>query len=81
MNEAYQAFAEMTIRGLEPNNITYNSIISAFCRAGNMAEALKLQQNMRQSGLVPDVYTSNNRWFVQTRKLENGGQPFIGHVQ
>jgi len=24
-----------------------------------MAEALKLQQNMRQSGLVPDVYTSN----------------------
>ena len=59
VNEAYQAFAEMTIRGLEPNNITYNSIISAFCRAGNMAEALKLQQNMRQSGLVPDVYTSN----------------------
>ncbi|AQK99367.1 Tetratricopeptide repeat-like superfamily protein, partial [Zea mays] len=59
VNEAYQAFAEMTSRGIVPNNITYNSIISALCKAGNMTEAFKLEQNMRQSGLVPDIYTSN----------------------
>jgi pentatricopeptide repeat protein len=59
VNEAYQAFVEMTARGIVPNNFTYNSIISALCRAGNMTEALKLQQSMRQSGLVPDIYTSN----------------------
>ncbi|AQK55657.1 Tetratricopeptide repeat-like superfamily protein [Zea mays] len=31
VNEAYQAFAEMTSRGIVPNNITYNSIISTLC--------------------------------------------------
>eukprot|EP00267_Zea_mays_P049257 XP_020401918.1 pentatricopeptide repeat-containing protein At5g16640, mitochondrial [Zea mays] len=33
VNEAYQAFAEMTSRGIVPNNITYNSIISTVCKA------------------------------------------------
>ncbi|AQK43174.1 Tetratricopeptide repeat-like superfamily protein [Zea mays] len=52
VNEAYQAFAEMTSRGIVPNNITYNSIISTLCKAGNMTEAFKLEQNMRQSGIA-----------------------------
>jgi hypothetical protein len=34
-------------------------LISAFCWVGHVAEALKLEQTMRQSGLVPGVFTSN----------------------
>ena len=45
----------MRQQGLQPNVITYNSVISACEKGGKAESALQLFYEMRQQGLQPNV--------------------------
>ncbi|XP_058212293.1 pentatricopeptide repeat-containing protein At3g53700, chloroplastic-like [Rhododendron vialii] len=43
--------------GLQPNNITYNSMLYHYCRVGNIKKAANIVQTMASNGCEPDVVT------------------------
>ncbi|KAE9459000.1 hypothetical protein C3L33_09114, partial [Rhododendron williamsianum] len=45
--------------GLAPNLATYNTMINAYCKKGNLENALKLWDDMKNSGLMPNLITCN----------------------
>jgi pentatricopeptide repeat protein len=47
----------MPKQGLNPNFVTYNTLISGFYKVGNCKEAIKLFKQMKDSGCVPDSIT------------------------
>jgi pentatricopeptide repeat protein len=47
----------MPKQGLNPNVVTYNTLIGGFCKVGNCKEAIKLFKQMKDSGRVPDSIT------------------------
>ena len=52
-----QLFAEMQQKGLQPDLITYSTVISACGNGGDAERALQLFVEMQQKGLQPDVIT------------------------
>merc|ERR1719325_526031 len=54
---AVKVLARMRARRLEPNNITYNSVIDAAARAGEAVAAWELYQDMVACGIQADRYT------------------------
>jgi pentatricopeptide repeat protein len=58
--KALEVFQEIRQRGVEPNVITYNALISA-CKKGKKAEkVLEVFQEQRQRGLEPDAAISTS---------------------
>merc|ERR1719410_2413640 len=54
---AVKVLARMRARGLEPNSITYNSLIDAAARTGEAAAAWEFYQDMAARGFQGDKYT------------------------
>ena len=55
--KALSILGEMQQRGLEPNVITYNALISACEKGHNAEKAMELFVEMHQRGLEPNVIT------------------------
>ena len=55
--EALKLFEEMLQKGLQPNVITYNALISACGKFAMTAKALHLFEEMQKQGLQPKVIT------------------------
>ena len=47
----------MTRKGLEPDKVTYNTVIRALCRAGRLKALDGILERMRRSGISPDRYS------------------------
>lgn len=63
-------FEEMKNRGLEYDETTYNNLILASARTGNLAEAKRLVREMRRHGFVPNVTSHTiifNTWYKQNQ--------------
>jgi hypothetical protein len=52
VEQAKQVFAKMQDRGVTPNAATYSVLISFLDRAGDMAGALALRQDMAQLTMI-----------------------------
>lgn len=46
-------------RGLTPDVVTYNTIIGAYCKASDMANAERFVSKMLAEGIEPDIFTYN----------------------
>ena len=47
----------MTKKGIEPNVVTFNSLIAAMCKCGQSDNATRLLESMISSGISPDIIT------------------------
>ena len=47
----------MPKQGLNPDVVTYNTLMNELCKMGNVKEAIKLFQQMKGSNVVPNVIT------------------------
>ncbi|GKV02126.1 hypothetical protein SLEP1_g14600 [Rubroshorea leprosula] len=57
MDDAWVVFEEMRRKGLEPNGVTFATLIKRFCVDLKMKEAFKLKEDMvRFFGLSPNAY-------------------------
>jgi pentatricopeptide repeat protein len=54
---AVRQFEAMVAKGLEPDVITYNSVINAYAQSGDSASAVRQFEAMVAKGLEPDVIT------------------------
>lgn len=52
MREACELLNEMIINGMNPDTVTYTSVISGFSKAGDMKEAFNFFREMSQRGLI-----------------------------
>lgn len=50
-------FQEMSEAGVEPDMVTYNTVINALARCGRVQEATDHVRAMKDQGLSPDVVT------------------------
>ncbi|KAL6867331.1 hypothetical protein ACP4OV_015355 [Aristida adscensionis] len=55
--DAEAFFAEMLERGVEPDLVTYNSLIDCHCKNRGVEKAYKLLDEMREKEISPDVIT------------------------
>ena len=69
--QALAILEAMQRRGLVPNVITYNALISALEKGNQPGEALEIFKEMKQYGTVPNVITYST--LIST--LEKGKQP------
>ncbi|GFQ05680.1 pentatricopeptide repeat-containing protein at1g62680 mitochondrial [Phtheirospermum japonicum] len=53
-------FREIPRRGLQPNIVTYNTILQGLFRGGRCSEALEIFDELQAVGLKPDFYTYCN---------------------
>ncbi len=60
----------MRRKGLTPNAVSYNTLISAFGKAGRYQEAVRLHQLMGEAGVPDDVFTLSSL----IRASEKGGR-------
>ncbi|XBI78364.1 hypothetical protein VPH35_088073 [Triticum aestivum] len=82
VEDALKCWDDMVKVSVQPDFIAFSAYISGLCRLdyvneaypafvemlGHVAEALNLEQKMRQSGLVPDVFRSNILMMVFAQK-------------
>ena len=47
-DEALRRFEEMTTKGLQPDEVTYNTVIRALCRAGRLKALDGILERMRR---------------------------------
>ncbi|KAL3609118.1 hypothetical protein D5086_000138 [Populus alba] len=59
IEEALVLFERMKLEGLEPNDFTWNALISGYARRGDSDGAFSLLSKMTREGLVPDLVTWN----------------------
>ena len=52
-----EAFERMKAEGLEPDRTTYNALISALEKGGQLPRALAVRGEMRQAGVQADTIT------------------------
>lgn len=57
LDRAFRLFHKLCFKGLVPNLITYNTLISGCCKRGSFSEALKLLGRMIKEGIAPSVIT------------------------
>lgn len=46
--------------GVKPDTTTYNAMLSAYCSAEKLEEALEFAEGMRKDGVTPDGVTFNS---------------------
>jgi len=46
--------------GVKPDTTTYNAMLSAYCSAEKLEEALTFAEDMRKDGVAPDGVTFNS---------------------
>ncbi|KAI5648100.1 hypothetical protein M9H77_34105 [Catharanthus roseus] len=54
--EAQEVFDEIG-RRFRPSVVSFNTLISGYCRSGNLREGFRLKKGMEEIGVLPDVYT------------------------
>ncbi|ERM98599.1 hypothetical protein AMTR_s00109p00063250 [Amborella trichopoda] len=59
IEEAINLLQAMYQDGVEPNIITYNSLLNGLCKDGKIEEAIKLFELMYQGSMEPDVIIYN----------------------
>ncbi|XP_035835786.1 pentatricopeptide repeat-containing protein At3g22470, mitochondrial-like [Helianthus annuus] len=52
-------FDSITLRGLVPGIVTYNSLLNGYCKNQNIEKAMQMFREMAGEGLKPDVVTYN----------------------
>lgn len=57
LGKALASLEEMTGHGVEPNNITFNTIMDSAVRCRQPAEAWRVLKVMREAGHMPDKYS------------------------
>ncbi|KAG5240298.1 pentatricopeptide repeat-containing protein [Salix suchowensis] len=57
MNKAVMAFKVMQDRGISPNLVTFNTLISGHSKNGEVHKARELLQMLLELGLKPDIFT------------------------
>ncbi|CAN6895952.1 unnamed protein product [Brassica oleracea] len=69
---ALSLFNEMEAKGIEANVVTYNSLISSFCKAGRWDDGAQLLKDMITRGIASDVVIFNALidCLVKERKLK-----------
>ena len=55
MKEASKPFKSLGEMHLQPNSVIYNTMIHGYCKEGSSYRALRLLNEMVQSGMVPNV--------------------------
>ncbi|WCJ22667.1 Pentatricopeptide repeat (PPR) superfamily protein [Euphorbia peplus] len=55
--EAEAFFEEIRSLGIEPDVVSYNSLIDVYCKSREMDKAYKLVEEMREKDVLPDVIT------------------------
>lgn len=55
--QVWELLEDMKREGLEPDAITYNSLVHACVRCGDFSHALLLLSSMRTAGFAPNVVT------------------------
>ncbi|XP_065859813.1 putative pentatricopeptide repeat-containing protein At1g02420 [Euphorbia lathyris] len=55
--EAESFFDEIKQSGIEPDVVSYNSLIDVYCKSREMDKAYKLVEEMREKDILPDVIT------------------------
>ncbi|OMO52692.1 hypothetical protein COLO4_37044 [Corchorus olitorius] len=58
MREALRLFKEM--KGVNPNHVTYTTLIDGYCRVNDLGEALRVRDIMESKGIYPGVVTYNS---------------------
>ena len=59
MEKAMSAARDMMNFGIEPNEITINTLIKGWCKVGKMSVAMHVTNVMLKMGLYPDEITYN----------------------
>eukprot|EP00252_Welwitschia_mirabilis_P007278 TRINITY_DN1850_c0_g1_i4.p1 TRINITY_DN1850_c0_g1~~TRINITY_DN1850_c0_g1_i4.p1 ORF type:complete len:616 (-),score=106.24 TRINITY_DN1850_c0_g1_i4:409-2256(-) len=59
LQHSVNVFEKMMKQGLQPTEITWNTLIDCHCRAGQHAQAMDLFGQMRQRGFSPTIHTYN----------------------
>ena len=57
MEKAMRAARDMMNLGIEPNVITFNTLIKGWCKVGKMSVAMHVTKVMLKMGLYPDEFT------------------------
>jgi pentatricopeptide repeat protein len=60
----------MIVEGPPPGNAVFNTVISGYCKGGDLKEAIEIMKLMESRGLKPDVYT----YTVIISGYSSGGQ-------
>ncbi|KAB2623298.1 pentatricopeptide repeat-containing protein [Pyrus ussuriensis x Pyrus communis] len=60
IQEALTLLETMTTKGIKPDVVTFNSLISASCKSGNWEEGVRLFKTMIGYGALPDIFTYNS---------------------
>ncbi|XP_071705380.1 pentatricopeptide repeat-containing protein DOT4, chloroplastic-like [Rutidosis leptorrhynchoides] len=58
---ARQFFHELSVKGLEPDDVTYTLIIRGFCREGMVKNAKRMFNRMKRSGFLSDSVVDVNQ--------------------
>uniref|UniRef100_A0A6N2MS04 Uncharacterized protein n=1 Tax=Salix viminalis TaxID=40686 RepID=A0A6N2MS04_SALVM len=59
VNDAMEFLSEMLDRGIQPDVVTYNSIVHGFCNLGQLNEATRLFKEMVGKDVMTDTVTFN----------------------
>ena len=57
LTEANKVFTVMIQRGIEPNTVTYSSLIDGYCLQNKMDDAIKTFNMMVERGCSPNVFS------------------------
>ena len=57
MEKAMRATRDMMNLGIEPDVITFSTLIKGWCKVGNMSVAMHVAKVMLKMGIYPDEYT------------------------
>ncbi|XXG40292.1 hypothetical protein AAC387_Pa01g1049 [Persea americana] len=69
---AYRFLDDMKNRGIDPNDVTYNTLINGCCRIKKMEDANKFFLEMKERNLVPNVitYTTMIKGYVSVGQVD-----------
>jgi pentatricopeptide repeat protein len=59
VEDGWELFCNLSLKGVSPNVIAYNTMISGFCRKGSKEEADSLLKKMKEDGPLPNSGTYN----------------------
>jgi pentatricopeptide repeat protein len=54
VEDGWDLFCSLSLKGVKPNVVTYTTMISGFCRKGLNKEADALFRDMKEDGTLPD---------------------------
>lgn len=79
LEHAFQLFKEMQIEGIEPNEFTYSSLISACGNAGNLWQGMFLHDQITQNGFEWDSHLASMiiDMYAKCRSLAEAHEVFM----